>query len=147
MRVLGFEFWVSSFEFWVSGSSSTIGNLGGRPALVKEDGQLACVLVGRSSVYRGGAVSFFRFSKPSLVISYFCDPEKEVNLAFCKKRGIPVYRVISGGGIAFGDKGYVITFLHVDRENPKIPPDVMGMYQKNLDRAGSRLLRLLQDAM
>jgi lipoate-protein ligase A len=77
-------------------------------------------------------VSVFRFSKPSLVMSYFNDPEKEINLEFCRSKGIPVYRIISSGGAAFGDKGYMVTFLHVDRENPKIPPDVLGMFQKTL---------------
>ena len=69
-------------------------------------------------------VSFCTFPKPSLAMNYFNDPDKEINLDFCKQRGISVYRVIASGGPIFGDTGYSFTFLHIRRDNPKIPPDV-----------------------
>ena len=77
-------------------------------------------------------VSFCTFPKPSLVLNYFNDPDKEINLDFCKQRGISVYRVIASGGPIFGDTGYSFTFLHIRRDNPKIPLDVPRMFEKTL---------------
>ena len=77
-------------------------------------------------------VSFCTFPKPSLVLNFFNDPEKEINLDFCKERGIPVYRVIASGGPIFGDTGYIFTFLHIRRDNPKVPADAPRMFEKTL---------------
>jgi lipoate-protein ligase A len=77
-------------------------------------------------------VSFCTFPKPSLVLNYFNDPDKEINLDFCKQRGIPVYRVIASGGPIFGDTGYSFTFLHIRTDNPKLPPDAPRMFEKTL---------------
>jgi len=77
-------------------------------------------------------VTFFRFPKPSMIITFFNDPEKEINLDFCRKRGIPVHRLIIGGGPIFGDTGYVITFLHLSRNTPGLPPNVENMLEKTL---------------
>jgi hypothetical protein len=48
------------------------------------------------------------------------------------KNKIPVYRVISSGGPIFGDTGYIFTFLHLKRKNPKVPADVPKMFEKTL---------------
>src|SRR4030066_1069473 len=64
-------------------------------------------------------VSFCTFPKPSMITAFLNDPEKEINLDFCKKNGIPVRRLIIGGGPIFGDTGYVITLLHLKKNNPK----------------------------
>ena len=77
-------------------------------------------------------VSFCKFPVPSLVLNFFNDPHKDINLAFCKKNGIPVYRVIASGGPIFGDTGYIFTFLHLKRNNPKVPSDVPKMFNKTL---------------
>jgi lipoate-protein ligase A len=77
-------------------------------------------------------VSFCTFPKPSLVLNFFNDPYKEINLDFCKEREIPVYRVIASGGPIFGDTGYIFTFLHIRRDNPKVPPNAQKMFEKTL---------------
>jgi len=77
-------------------------------------------------------VSFCTFKKPSMIITYFNDPEKEINLDFCRERGIPVSRLVIGGGPIFGDTGYIIVFLHIGRKNPKVPPDAEKMFEKTL---------------
>ena len=77
-------------------------------------------------------VSFCKFPVPSLVLNFFNDPHKEIDLEFCRKNKIPVYRVISSGGPIFGDTGYIFTFLHLKRNNPKVPPDVPQMFEKTL---------------
>ena len=58
-------------------------------------------------------VSFCRFPVPSLVLNFFNDPRKEIDLEFCRRNRIPVYRIISSGGPIFGDTGYIFTFLHL----------------------------------
>ncbi len=47
-------------------------------------------------------VSFCRFPVPSLVLNFFNDPQKEIDLEFCRRKEIPVYRVISSGGRSLG---------------------------------------------
>ena len=77
-------------------------------------------------------VSFCRFPKPSLVLNYFNDPDKDINLDLCGQMDIPVYRVIASGGPIFGDRSYIFTFLHINIKSPRIPPDVPGMFEKTL---------------
>lgn len=77
-------------------------------------------------------VSFCRFPVPSLVLNFFNDPRKEIDLEFCRRKEIPVYRVISSGGPIFGDTGYIFTFLHLKRNNPEVPSDVPKMFEKTL---------------
>lgn len=77
-------------------------------------------------------VSFCTFPVPSLVLNFLNDPEKEIDLAFCRMKGIPVYRIVSSGGPIFGDTGYVFCFLHLKRSNPKAPSDASGMFEKTL---------------
>lgn len=77
-------------------------------------------------------VSFCTFPRPSMITTFFNDPEKDINLIFCKEKGIPVYRTIASGGPIFGDTGYTFTFLHIGRKNPKIPPDAEKMFEKTL---------------
>jgi len=77
-------------------------------------------------------VSFCTFSKPSMITAFLNDPEKEINLDFCKEKGIPVRRLIIGGGPIFGDTGYIITLLHIRRDNPKIPASPEKMFEKTL---------------
>lgn len=77
-------------------------------------------------------VSFCTFPKPSLITTFFNDPEKDINLLFCKERGIPVYRTIASGGPIFGDTGYTFTFLNIAREHPRVPPNAEKMFEKTL---------------
>ena len=77
-------------------------------------------------------VSFCTFPKPSLITTFFNDPEKEINLRFCREKGIPVYRTLASGGPIFGDTGYTFTFLHIARTNPKVPADAEKMFEKTL---------------
>jgi lipoate-protein ligase A len=67
-----------------------------------------------------------------MITTFFNDPEKDINLEFCRKRGIPIYRTIASGGPIFGDTGYTFTFLHLSRKNPKLPANVEGMFEKTL---------------
>ena len=86
-------------------------------------------------------VSFCTFPKPSMVIPYFNDPDKEINLPFLRANDIPVHRVIGSGGPILGDKGYEFTFLHIARDNPKVPPDAPGMFEKTLNAMAEGISR------
>jgi lipoate---protein ligase len=77
-------------------------------------------------------VSFCTFPRPSMITTFFNDPEKDINLPFCKEKGITVFRTIASGGPIFGDTGYIFTFLHLARENPKVPPNAERMFEKTL---------------
>ena len=77
-------------------------------------------------------VSFCTFPRPSLITTFFNDPEKDIDLRFCTEKGIPVYRTLASGGPIFGDTGYTFTFLHIARDNPKVPPDAEKMFEKTL---------------
>lgn len=77
-------------------------------------------------------VSICTFSKPSAIITFFNDPDKEINLELCRKKGIEVSRLIIGGGPIFGDMGYMHTMLIVGRENPKLPENPTKMFEKTL---------------
>jgi lipoate-protein ligase A len=77
-------------------------------------------------------VSFCTFPKPSMITTFFNDPEKDINLDFCRERKITVFRTIASGGPIFGDTGYIFTFLHIARENPKVPPNAEKMFEKML---------------
>lgn len=77
-------------------------------------------------------VSFCTFPQPSMITTFFNDPEKDINLDFCRERKIAVFRTIASGGPIFGDTGYIFTFLHLARDNPKVPPNAENMFEKTL---------------
>jgi len=82
-------------------------------------------------------VSFCTFPGPSMITTFFNDPEKDINLSFCKEKGITVFRTIASGGPIFGDPGYIFTFLHLARDNPKVPPNAEKMFEKTLTGVAS----------
>jgi len=76
--------------------------------------------------------TYCSFPKPSLVLSYFNDPEKDIDLEYCRKKGIGVCRVIGSGGPIFGDTGYTFSFFHLSRNTPNVPDTVEKMFEKTL---------------
>jgi hypothetical protein len=54
-------------------------------------------------------VSFCTFPRLRLITTFFNDPEKDINLPFCRERGISVFRTLASGGPVFGDTGYGAT--------------------------------------
>jgi lipoate-protein ligase A len=77
-------------------------------------------------------VSFCTFPRPSMITTFFNDPEKDINLHFCREKEISVFRTIASGGPIFGDTGYIFTFLHLARDNPKVPLNAEKMFEKTL---------------
>ena len=77
-------------------------------------------------------VSFCTFPRPSMITTFFNDPEKDIDLHFCREKEITVFRTIASGGPIFGDTGYIFTFLHLARDNPKVPLNAEKMFEKTL---------------
>ena len=77
-------------------------------------------------------LTFCSFPRPSVILNFFNDPDKDIDLKFCRQRDIPVYRVISSGGPIFGDTGYIFAFIHAARSSPSIPSTVEKMFAKTL---------------
>jgi lipoate-protein ligase A len=100
-----------------------------RPALIKAV----------SEGFSPETVSFCSFPRPSVILSFFNDPDKDIDFNHCRQRGIPVCRVISSGGPIFGDRGYVFVFMHVLRGNPKIPKTVEEIFTKTLSSVAQGL--------
>jgi len=76
--------------------------------------------------------SMCTFSRPSIALPFFNDPEKELDLDLCKKKEIPVGRIIGCGGPIFGDPGYMLNMLVLGRDNPKVPKNQAEMLAKFL---------------
>lgn len=57
------------------------------------------------------AISIMRPSKPYVSVGYFQETEREVDLAYCGERGMPVYRRHVGGGAVLLDSNQL--FFHV----------------------------------
>ena len=84
-------------------------------------------------------VSFLSFKNPSVVLNYFNDPEKDINLELCHKEGMPVCRVLSGGGPILGDSGYIVTFLDIPRKHPAVPSNPSKMMAKVLMAVANKI--------
>lgn len=86
-------------------------------------------------------LSFCRFPSPSVILNFFNDPDKDIDLDLCRRKEIPVYRVISSGGPIFGDTGYIFAFIHAAKDSHGIPSTVEDMFAKTLSGIASGLSR------
>ncbi len=70
---------------------------------------------------------------PYVCVGYHQDAAREVDLAFCRERGIPVYRREVGGGAVYLDGGQVFFQLVLRRDDPRIPPSRDAFYRRFLE--------------
>jgi len=86
------------------------------------------MLILRSKNKIPNTLRFFVFKPSAITIGYFQSMIDEVNLDFCKKKGISVVRRITGGGAVFHDENGEITYSIVvtEREAPK---DIIRSYE------------------
>ena len=61
------------------------------------------------------------FSTDSITAGYLDDPEKSVDLEFCRENGIVVRRRQNAGGGVFGARGSAFLCIYVDTEQPWVP--------------------------
>jgi len=66
-------------------------------------------------------------------IGFHQDAEQEVDLAFCREQGIPVFRRDVGGGAVYLDGDQLFFQLILHRDNPVIPKRKEAFYQKFLE--------------
>jgi lipoate-protein ligase A len=71
-------------------------------------------------------------AEPYVCIGYHQDAEQEVDLEYCRERGIPVFRREVGGGAVYLDGQQIFFQLVVHRDNPLVPGDKGEFYRKFL---------------
>jgi len=72
-------------------------------------------------------------ASPYVCVGYHQDAAREVDLAFCRARGIPVFRREVGGGAVYLDGGQVFFQLVLRREDPRIPASRDAFYRTFLE--------------
>jgi len=65
-------------------------------------------------------------------IGYFQDAEQEVDMAFCRENGIPVFRREVGGGATYLDGEQLFFQLIIHRDNPLVPAGKIPFYRRFL---------------
>jgi lipoate-protein ligase A len=99
------------------------------------DAMFASAAIERA-INEGISPSTVLLSKPEkdcITIGYFQDPEKDVNLDYCREQGFVLMRRTTAGGTIFTSKDIVVKFLHFAKSEPEVPID-------DLDRAYRQLL-------
>jgi lipoate-protein ligase A len=69
---------------------------------------------------------------PYVCIGFHQDAEQEVDLDFCKKNNIPVFRRNLGGGAVYLDGNQLFFHLILHRDNSAIPQGKISFYKKFL---------------
>jgi len=72
-------------------------------------------------------------SSPYVCIGWHQDLEQEVDTAYCRERGIPVFRREVGGGAVFLDGRQVFFQLVIHRDNPAARGDKATFYRRMLE--------------
>jgi lipoate-protein ligase A len=71
-------------------------------------------------------------TEPYFCIGYHQDAAQEVDLAYCRQEGIPVFRREVGGGAVYLDGQQLFYQLVIHKGNPLAPKDKIEFYQKFL---------------
>lgn len=66
---------------------------------------------------------------PLASVGYFQDAEKEIDLDYCKKAGIPIMRREVGGGATYLDKNQIFYQVIWKKRNPKFPKKVTEIFE------------------
>ena len=72
-------------------------------------------------------------STPYVCIGYHQDVQQEVDLEFCRRNHIPVFRREVGGGAVFLDGNQLFFHLVLNRNNPLAPERIDAFYRKFLN--------------
>ena len=67
--------------------------------------------------------------KPFVSIGYFQDAGLEVDLDYCRREGLPVFRREVGGGTVYLDRNQIFYHVIWNRDNPRFPKKISEVYQ------------------
>lgn len=71
-------------------------------------------------------------ASPYVCIGYHQDVEQEVDVAYCREQGIPIFRREVGGGAVYLDGEQLFWQLVIHKDNPLVPPGKEAFYRKFL---------------
>lgn len=66
---------------------------------------------------------------PLASVGYFQDAEKEIDLEYCKSKGIPVMRREVGGGATYLDENQVFYQVIWNKRNPRFPKKIKEVFE------------------
>jgi len=75
------------------------------------------------------AVDIVSPKTPFVSIGYFQDAKQEVNLGYCKKEGLPVFRREIGGGTVYLDNNQIFYHVIWNKDNNHFPKKISTIYQ------------------
>jgi lipoate---protein ligase len=78
------------------------------------------------------ALSLVSPATPYVCIGFHQDVGQEVDLAYCKAKGIPVFRRDLGGGAVYLDANQLFFHLILHKDNPGVPRNKERFYRKFL---------------
>jgi lipoate-protein ligase A len=78
------------------------------------------------------ALSLVSPATPYVCIGFHQDLEQEVDVEYCKAKGIPVFRRDLGGGAVYLDGGQLFFQLILRKDNPAVPKSKESFYRKFL---------------
>ncbi|MEM3048984.1 MAG: lipoate--protein ligase [Candidatus Bathyarchaeia archaeon] len=70
---------------------------------------------------------------PLVSIGYHQEAEAEVDLEYCRIKGVPVVRRILGGGAVYLDSGQLFYQIVASKSNPKVPGTIQQIFQRFLE--------------
>lgn len=71
----------------------------------------------------------YGWEKPCISLGYTQDPDKELNMANCKKFGIEVVKRPTGGGIVLHNEHEVTYSFVCDKDDPRLPKGLINSYK------------------
>lgn len=78
------------------------------------------------------ALSLVSPATPYVCVGFHQDAEQEVDLEYCRARGIPVFRRDLGGGAVYLDGNQLFFQVILHKDNPEVPKSKESFYRKFL---------------
>jgi len=66
---------------------------------------------------------------PFVSIGYFQDVRKEVDIGYCKKAKLPIFRREVGGGTVYLDRNQIFYHVIWNKDNPNFPKKIKDVYE------------------